>query len=388
MPKPISEEEKTGIFGGFLWFWLKGILYKHHSFSHRLTLKKAFNLFKSLISYALKTEQVNYLPPVLKIDLSPLCNLHCPICVHATPREGSNLLNQQAFNSDQRMPVEEFRNIISQVAGKTQAVYLYLMGEPFMHPEFCTMSRIAHDAGLNVLVSSHFSFKFSDRKIEEIAHSGITHLELSIDGPTQEIYEQTRVGGNLEHVFYNLERLSAYKKEHGLKYPKIEVQCLTFEHNRDHVEQLKQRLEPYDIDKFTDEHGDVGSWAEMAAENFNVLSPKPNLPIPTCHWPYAAMVIKYDGDVIPCCLFNMGKQFAKEPDRSMVLGNAFEQSVAEIWDGKPYRDLRKYVSKPELVLQDKSLEKTYCYGCPQVCSTELKETVMPEDGEFIIRTNR
>lgn len=383
----INRESRAPL-GAFLWHWLKGILYKRHSFFHQFTLSKGRNLLLSLLAYVGRQSAVRYYPPVLKVDLSPLCNLHCPVCVHASPKENSNLLAQQYFDSTHMMSVGDFKKIVDEVKGKTQAIYLYLMGEPFMHPHICEMSQYANNAGLNVLVSSHFSFKFPDKKIAEIANSGITHLELSIDGATQDIYEVTRIGGNLEFVLDNLQRLVAYKKQHGLQYPKIEVQCLTFDHNRHQVKELERKVTDLGIDMFTTEDGDVGSWAEMAANNFNITAPKEDKLIPACQWPYAAMVIKYNGDAIPCCLFNMGKEFSKDENQSMALGNVFQDGVMNVWNNKAYQTIRRYVSKPSLVTTEKSLEHNFCYGCPQVSRGTFKDVIVSDGTRYDIRINQ
>lgn len=383
----INRESRAPL-GTFLWHWLKGILYKRHSFFHQFTVTKACNLAKTFYAYVTRQSVAHYYPPVLKIDLSPLCNLHCPVCVHASPKDNSNLLAQQHFDSDHMMSVADFKKIIDEVKGKTQAVYLYLMGEPFMHPHIVEMSEYANAAGLNVLVSSHFSFKFPDKKIAEIARSGITHLELSIDGATQDIYEVTRIGGKLDYVLDNLQRLVAYKKAHQLQYPKIEVQCLTFDHNRHQVPELKRMVMSLGIDMFTTEDGDVGSWAEMAAENFNITAPKEDKLVPACQWPYAAMVIKYNGDAIPCCLFNMGKEFSKDPAQSMALGNVFKDGVMKVWNNDAYQTVRRYVSKPTLVTTEKSLEQNFCYGCPQVSRGTFKDVIVSDGTRYDIRINQ
>lgn len=383
----INRESRVPL-GAFLWHWLKGIFYKRHSFFYQFTIAKARNLVKTFYAYLTRQSVAHYYPPVLKIDLSPLCNLHCPVCVHASPKENSNLLAQQYFDSSHMMSVESFKKIIDEVKGKTQAVYLYLMGEPFMHPHICEMSKYANAAGLNVLVSSHFSFKFSDKKIAEIANSGITHLELSIDGATQDIYEVTRIGGNLDFVLDNLQRLVCYKKQHGLQYPKIEVQCLTFDHNRHQIPELKKMVTALGIDMFTSEDGDVGSWAEMAADNFNITAPKEDKLIPACQWPYAAMVIKYNGDAIPCCLFNMGKEFSSDESQSMALGNVFSDGVMKVWNNDAYQAVRRYVSKPSLVKTEKSLEHNYCYGCPQVSRGTFKDVIVSDGTRYDIRINQ
>lgn len=386
-PQSINKESKKPL-GTFLWFWLKGIIYKRDALFHQFTVSKAVNLSKTFWGYITHKEKANWYPPILKIDLSPLCNLHCPVCVHATPKENSNILASQAFDSSQRMSVEHYQKIIDEVKGKSQAVYLYLMGEPFMHPQLLDMASYARDAELNVMVSSHFSFKFPDEKIAEIARSGITHLEVSMDGSTQEIYEQTRIGGHLDWILNNLERLVAYKKQHGLVYPKIEIQFLAFDHNRHQIEMVRQKAKALGVDMFTVEDGDVGSWAEMAADNFNISGHQPDKMIPSCHWPYASMVIKYNGDAVPCCLFNMGKEFSKDTSQSMALGNVYKDGVSGVWNNAAYQKVRRYVSKPSLINSEKEFEKNFCYGCPQLSRGTFKDVIVSDGTRFDIRINQ
>lgn len=383
----INKESKKPL-GTFLWFWLRGIIYKRDALFYRFTLGKAINLAKTLWGYITKSETANWYPPILKIDLSPLCNLHCPVCVHATPKDNSNILATQAFDSSQRMSVDSYKKVIDEVKGKTQAVYLYLMGEPFMHPQVLEMSRYAADASLNVMVSSHFSFRFPDDRIAEIARSGITHLEVSIDGSTQDIYEQTRIGGHLDWILDNLQRLIDYKKQNNLVYPKVEIQFLAFDHNRHQIEAVRDVARRLQVDMFTVEDGDVGSWAEMAAENFDITGPQPDKPVPACHWPYASMVIKYNGDAVPCCLFNMGKEFSKDPAQSLSLGNVFKDGISAVWNNAAYRKVRHYVSKPSRINSEKDLEKNFCYGCPQLSRGTFKDVIVSDGTRYDIRINQ
>src|SRR5580658_7544113 len=63
-----------------------------------MTIRKAHNLAKVAFAYATKSEKVHALPPILKIDISPICGLQCPSCLHANP-EGRSLplLEAQRF---------------------------------------------------------------------------------------------------------------------------------------------------------------------------------------------------------------------------------------------------------------------------------------------------
>ena len=52
---------------------------------YRLTPGKAWNLMVSGLQFVFKTTKAYSLPVIVKIDISPSCNLRCPSCVHAAP---------------------------------------------------------------------------------------------------------------------------------------------------------------------------------------------------------------------------------------------------------------------------------------------------------------
>ena len=162
----------------------------------RMNARKAFNMVAAAKDFALKRETMNALPAIVKIDISPLCNLRCTACVHADPT-GNPTLEKQVFEPKHRMSVDQFQNIVEQIKGKATAVSLYYLGDPMVHPDLDRMSRIAADAGLQVHVSSNFSFGLKDDRIRSIVTSGLSHLTVCIDGLTQENYQRTRVGGNI-----------------------------------------------------------------------------------------------------------------------------------------------------------------------------------------------
>ena len=67
-----------------------------------------------------------------------------------------------------------------------------------------------------------------------------------------------------------------------------------------------------------------------------------------CLLPWFSLYITVDGNVRPCCSFGEGE--------TLVLGNLFEQSFAEIWNGEKYRKLRQDAI-------DRKLNYTVCRNC-------------------------
>ena len=105
------------------------------------------------------------------------------------------------------MSLESYTHIINEIKSYAFSVSLYYLGDPIINPDLALYANIARSAGLNVHVSSNFSLPLSDKKIEEISTSGITHLTVCVDGFSQEIYQKSRVGGNIELVKQNLAKL-------------------------------------------------------------------------------------------------------------------------------------------------------------------------------------
>ncbi len=341
-------------------------------FLENLTLRKFANLCLAGAEFLLKREKMLAWPLVLKIDISPLCNLRCTVCVHAKPN-GQDFLENQYFHKSQKMPVESYRKIINEVKGKTTAVSLYYMGDPLLHPDLDEMCRIAYDAGLNVHISTNFSFRLSDERIKSLVNSGATHITVAVDGLSQEKYERTRINGNLQWVLDNLKRMCEFKKERNQVYPKIEVQYLCFDYNIDELEPAKRLFAEWGVDQVSIKEGDTENWASLGLRKYKVTGRKPAKFLPRCEWPHFFTVIKYNGDAIPCCTYREREQYSKVDDPRAV-GNVFQTSVREVWNSPRYQQMRRLISNPAKCASDPNEDKSFCYGCTRVY--EVKEHQM------------
>ena len=340
----------------------------------RVSWTAALNLIRSGTALALQQERAGPLPPMVKIDISPVCALACPACLHANPA-GRNrpLLDRQTFHALQRMTREQFAGIIAEIRDHAMAVSLYYYGDPLTHPDFAALVRIASDAGLSTHASTHFSYRLTDEKLAAIVESGLSHLTVTVDGASQEVYAVTRVRGRLEWVLENLRRIAETKRARQLDTPVIEVQYLRHPHHPpdegERVEALARALgaetySSYDGIYF-DVDGDLYNAVDTDLDVANPGSPKGAALIPHCHWPYSGAVIKYDGDVIPCCKWQEAQQYSGGDSRA--LGNVFKTPLREIWNGESYRRLRRIMRNPARA-GDK-VAGCFCEGCPKLFAT-------------------
>jgi MoaA/NifB/PqqE/SkfB family radical SAM enzyme len=227
------------------------------------------------------------------------------------------------------------------------------------------MCRIAYEARLNVHISTNFSFRLTDERIRNLVESGVTHLTVCVDGLSQEKYGLTRVGGHIDWVLSNLRRLCHYKREIGLHYPKIEVQYLTFEHNLDELWPALRLLKALGVAQVSVLKGETANWASWMSARYKVHGAKRNKLLPQCLWPHFFMLVKYNGDVIPCCKYRLGEQYSWT-DNSRSVGNVFQTSVWEIWNSPKYRQMRRLVSNPAQGAFEAEAKQSFCYGCERV----------------------
>ncbi len=337
-------------------------------FLRHTSLRRLANMATAVAEYVGKRDRIVAWPVVLKIDISPLCNLRCPTCVHADPG-GSEALESQSFHAGQLMTIDQYRRIIDECGDKSAAVSLCYLGDPLVHPDLFRMCGIAREAGLNVHISTNLSFPLTDERIRQLVTSGLTHLSVCVDGMSQATYQLTRVGGRVDWVLSNLERICSFRREIRQAYPRVEVQYIKFRHNVDELEEARLRFREIGVDDVTEFWGSLHNYVDCDPGTYAVRGPKEKRLLPWCYWPYLFMVIKYNGDVIPCCNHRVGAQYGRTDD-PRTMGNVFETSVREVWNSPQYRVLRRLVSDPGLVKSDTSLEASFCCDCPRLFDTD------------------
>jgi len=237
-----------------------------------------------------------------------------------------------------------------------------------MHRDLLDMCSIAHGAGLNVHISTNFSYELSDRSLLDIIQSGLTHLTVCVDGISQETYAKTRVGGRIDLVLSNLKRISRLRSEMKLRHPKIEVQYIKFQHNAHELEAAASLFKRWGVDYIYDFWGCLHNYTDHEPGKYEVYSPKRSAILPLCGWPYYATLVRWNGDVIPCCNYRIWAQHAENGDKRTI-ENLFRSSLLEVWNSAGYRAVRKIVSNPMSSISDHS--SAFCNGCSVVYNTGI-----------------
>jgi len=135
--------------------------------------------------------------PSYTIDIMGTCNLKCGSCPHSI--EGHEVPKGS-------MTFETFQRVLDkalQEAPNLSHISLYSWGEPLLHPKLPQIINLAHERGLAVAVSSNLSLNL-DARLGEIVHSCPDYFKISLSGYSQEVYQSTHQGGDINLVKSNL----------------------------------------------------------------------------------------------------------------------------------------------------------------------------------------
>ncbi|MFN6243739.1 MAG: radical SAM protein, partial [Bacteroidota bacterium] len=150
----------------------------------KLTWRRFINAFKVWCSYQLSKwtgKPIQWgLPISISFEPTTSCNLRCPECPSGLRSfsRPTGMLQQNFFSST-----------IDQLHKDLFYLIFYFQGEPYLNPDFLDMVRYAADKKIYTATSTngHYLTEANARKTIE---SGLDRLIISIDGTTQEIYQQ------------------------------------------------------------------------------------------------------------------------------------------------------------------------------------------------------
>ncbi len=304
----------------------------------RLTFRKAWNGLKLLISYYLSMwtrKPIQWgLPLSVALEPTTSCNLRCPECpsgLRAFTRPTGMLQN------------DFFRNTIDQLHKDVFYLIFYFQGEPFLNPAFLEMVKYASERGMYTATSTNAHY-LTDENARKTVESGLDRLIISIDGTTQDVYEQYRVGGKLEKVIEGARNIVKWKKELKSKTPFVFFQFLVVKPNEHQLDEVKKLAAEVGVDQVrfkTAQVYDYQNDPNQLIPSINKYSRyKKNKAGQTivkndlknhCWRLWHAPVITWDGLVVPCC-------FDKDADHRM--GDLKNKSFSEVWHDKNYKRFR------------------------------------------------
>src|SRR5688500_1003322 len=307
----------------------------------KLTPRRAWNAAKVLSSYYISkwtksAIQWGY-PVSISFEPTTSCNLRCPECPSGL----------RAFTRPTGMLQKDFfSETINQLSKDLLYLVFYFQGEPYLNPSFLDMVEYASKKKIYTATSTNAHY-LNDANAKRTIESGLDRLIISIDGTTQDVYQQYRRGGKLEKVLEGARNIVKWKNTLKSKTPFVIFQFLVVKPNEHQIADVKKLAKDVGVDdvwlktaQVYDYENDpnqliptVDKYSRYRKNEKNAYEFKNSLEN-HCWRLWHATVITWDGLVVPCCF---------DKDAQHRLGNLKGKSFREIWRNNEYIRFRKQV---------------------------------------------
>lgn len=278
-------------------------------------------------------------PFTVLFDPSSICNFRCVQCFQSAPGASRRLKKGM-------MKVDHLIKIVDDFKGwagpKIKVIRFIGFGEPLLNKDFPEMLRVATQARIaeRIEITSNGSL-LTPGLSEKLVECGLDYLRVSVYSPYQEKHEAvTHNPIDISVIHENLLHLQRIKQARKSEKPFVYVKML------DSFDQSENEA-------FFARYSDVAdeiliekphNWLDMPDKDFlqDLYKGKKQEVVDAidygatlkhvCPQPFKMMSIRFNGDVIVC-----------DPDwlNNTKVGNALEESVKEIWNGKAMFEFRR-----------------------------------------------
>lgn len=280
----------------------------------------------------LATEQiVSDYPLLVDIELSSLCNLHCPMCYTITDEF------KQRVNAT-RMDWNLYTRIIDEIGGKVPAIRLSLRGEATLHKKFVECVRYAKEHGIKEVSMLTHGGKLTPDFSRRIAKAGIDWITISADG-IGATYEEVRKPLKFADLLTKLRAIKEMKAENGWLRPVIKVQGIWPAIKEDPQAYYDTFAPLTDLVAFNPLIDYLGNDTQIEyLENFS------------CPQQYQRLVIGADGRVMKC---------SNDEENREVIGDLNVETVHQVWHGEKMQQVRELHKRPRGFMESAVCRRCY-----------------------------
>lgn len=303
------------------------------------------------------------LPHELYVEVTNRCNSLCETCVR-TFRSREPLRD---------LTLDEFSALVDQLPRLRRAV-LHGIGEPLLNRDLVEMIAYLKQRAdpPRVLFNSN-AILLSARKQEALIDAGLDEYRVSTDAAQRELYARIRGVDAFDRMVDNVQTFARRIQQTG-RGPRLSLWFTAVRENLTELpglvrlahhlgvgEVYVQRLVYYGeglalrqqavFRAMRANEEELLREAEVLAEGLGLAfrasgatTPRESLlssdgdqqPWSQCRRPSTLMYITANGNVLPCCL----SPYTTGDYRGLILGNAFDSPIAEIWTGAAYERFR------------------------------------------------
>ena len=266
------------------------------------------------------------------------CNLGCPECPSGL---------KKFTRTTGKMELVRHEKWLKELSKTVFYVTYYFQGEPFLNPQLLEMIKAAKRYRMYTATSTNAHFITQDNA-EEVVRSGLDQLIISVDGVSQNVYEQYRVHGDLEKVWRATEALVKAKQKLNSSTPKLIFQCLAVKPNEHEIPLVFEKAKTLGVDEvriksaqlYDYKHGnplmpdneEYSRYKQTRQGEFVLKNTGGN----HCWRMWSGSVVTWDGKVVPCCF---------DKDAAHAMGELTKDTFNKIWRNPSYQAFRTGILK-------------------------------------------
>lgn len=301
-----------------------------------ISLGKAANFFiAGLNQYLTPARPLGY-PVIAQVEPANYCNLKCPLCLTSTVTKS---------RKPALLSFEVFQKFIDECGDYLLHLIFWNWGEPFLNPDLFRMIAYAKRKGIIVHTSTNGNVPLDEAQTEALVDSGLDSLVVAVDGATQETYEKYRIGGRLDVVLSNIQKIVRIRSLKGSASPIINMRFVVMRHNESEIPQARILAQKLGVDYFSlksvDMHPERGRELDKSYAPRNThyrryeydknTFERKQTPF-VCMRPWKRVTLDATGEVIPCEYDYQNKH---------SFGNMNQMSALEAWKSSGSMDFRK-----------------------------------------------
>jgi MoaA/NifB/PqqE/SkfB family radical SAM enzyme len=305
---------------------------------------------------------VETLPRTLYLETTNRCDSKCQTCIRTF----------ETLEPPADLSLDRVRAIVEQFPGLDRVV-LHGIGEPLLNREIFDIIVYLKTRVVTVLFNSD-AITLTAARANRLLESGLDEYRVSMDAATRETYGRLRGVDQFDRVIANVARLVELQRAAQRTTPRV---SLWFTASRANVEELPafvrlaaqlgvgevyvQRLVFNGLGLAVDAnalHGRLRereqallAEAEALATAHDVAMRASGLTTPLaslqggardqrpwagCQRPWTLAYVTANGNVLPCCI----SPWVAKDYSALILGNAFHDRFAAIWNGERYQRFR------------------------------------------------
>ncbi|MFP4027274.1 MAG: radical SAM protein [Candidatus Brocadiia bacterium] len=323
----------------------------------KMSFRKRLNVMASGLNLLWRRSDPWSWPLRMQVELTNVCNLRCPVC----PAGRGEFERERGM-----MDLTLFENLMREVGSYLLDVFLWAWGEPLLHPEFGRAVEIAHQYGVNTVISTNGMKLYEPEVRDQLLENPPLHLIVALDGLTDQTNSVYRVGADVEKILTGVQELAEARHEAGQERPYLHMRYIVMKHNQHELPELEAfaRENAFDflalrtlspVENAEKVHKNmVPEGTDYDPFGYEDGGQEPGNDF-ICQKPFIFPTMLVDGTVVSCCQ----DVKASEPYGQFGSGTSFRK----IWKGGRARRVRR-------TIRDRVEEVSFCRSCPYAGRSE------------------